>query len=273
MGSWTLPAHAYEADRFGCRDDLFRNSGFLLVTFHNIYDGLFAGKPYDEEISKALKLLGGRPKRILEAGCGTGRHTEILLQRGLQVTAVDPDPAMLRRAKERNRSYLGRSFRPLLGSVEAFPRGRVDGAISLFHVVNYIQTEQQLLRFFSGLSRRLKKNKHLVFDAWNGLAAISDPPRRNSPVRRVRVDGHCYECRMRTDTDLWRMMSKITVRISSRGRLLGTYRYNHRIWLPEEIRGLLEVSGFRCDRISTWAHPARPATARDWKIVFVARKM
>jgi SAM-dependent methyltransferase len=266
-------AHAYETDRFGCWHDLFRNPGFLRVIFHNIYDGLFAEKPYAEEVSKSLKLLGGRPKKILEAGCGTGRHTEIFLQSGLQVLAVDPDPAMLRRAKERNRSYLGRSFRPLLGSVEAFPRGRVDGAVSLFHVVNYIQTEQHLLRFFSGLSRRLKKNKCLVFDAWNGLAALSDPPRRNSPVRRVRVGGSCYECRMRTETDLWSMRSKITVRISSRGRLLGTYRYSHRIWLPEEIRGLLEVSGFRCDRISTWNHPAKPATARDWKILFLARKV
>lgn len=38
--------------------------------------------------------------RILDAGCGSGRVTRLLVERGLDVVAVDADPAMVAKARE-----------------------------------------------------------------------------------------------------------------------------------------------------------------------------
>lgn len=249
------------------------NSGILFMKFHEIYDQIFAEKPYKKEVSLAMALLGGQPSKVLEIGCGTGRHTEALLRRGLKVTAVDTDPAMILLAKERNRFYLGKRLRLALGGVDKAPRKPVDGALSLFHVVNYLQTEKDLLRFFSEISLRLKTGKRLVFDAWNGLAAILDPPRTTTPARTICREQERIVFRTKTTTDLWKMRADLEVAIRSQGGKPETYRYTHRIWLPAELCGFLEMSRMKCERICTWKNSRRQATPRDWKIVFVARKM
>lgn len=242
------------------------------MKFHKIYDQIFADKPYEKEVSQALVLLGKRPKKILEIGCGTGRHTEFLLKKGVQVTAVDTDPAMIHFTKKRNRNFLGQGLRVILGGVDQAPREPLDGAVSLFHVVNYVQTEKELFRFFAGISRRLKPGRRFVFDAWNGLAAVLDPPKKNSPWRSIVCGKNRYSCRTKTTTDLWRMKADLSVTIRSRGKRPETYRYAHRIWLPAEICGFLEMCRMKCERICTWKNLRLGATARDWKIVFVARK-
>lgn len=48
------------------------------------------------------EILGSyRPVRVLDAGCGTGRHTAWLARQGHRVTAIDRSPEMLAKAKEK----------------------------------------------------------------------------------------------------------------------------------------------------------------------------
>jgi SAM-dependent methyltransferase len=242
------------------------------VKFHKIYDRIFADKPYEREVSQSLGLLGKRSKKILEIGCGTGRHTEFLLKKGVQVTAVDMDPAMIHLAKKRNHFFLGQRLRVILGGVEKAPAELQDGALSLFHVVNYVQTEKDLFGFFKEISRRLKPGCRFVFDAWNGLAAILDPPKKESPWRSIDSGKDKISYRSKTTTDFWRMKADLSVAIRCRRKRPETYHYAHRIWLPAEICGFLEMCRMKCERICTWKNPSRQATTKDWKIVFVARK-
>ena len=77
------------------------------------YETLFANyaKKYDQEVYTqgtvaevdfVEKELGGdRSKRILDIGCGTGRHAIELTKRGYQVTGFDLSEAQLRRAREK----------------------------------------------------------------------------------------------------------------------------------------------------------------------------
>lgn len=54
-------------------------------------------------------------KRVLDAGCGTGRHTKWLAERGAHVTGVDPSPEMIAIAREKcpQAEFLAGTFEPL----------------------------------------------------------------------------------------------------------------------------------------------------------------
>ena len=59
----------------------------------------------DPQEAWAREILGRAPfrpgDRVLDAGCGSGRVTELLLERGVEVVAVDADAAMIEQARER----------------------------------------------------------------------------------------------------------------------------------------------------------------------------
>ncbi|MBF0231830.1 MAG: class I SAM-dependent methyltransferase [Desulfamplus sp.] len=70
---------------------------------------------YAFELEMALLLNMVAPEdgsRVLDIGCGTGRSLESLLNRGLDLTGVDPSPYMLDIAKERlsDKAELYRAF-------------------------------------------------------------------------------------------------------------------------------------------------------------------
>jgi ubiquinone/menaquinone biosynthesis C-methylase UbiE len=67
------------------------------------YDAYRPGYPA-ELVDAALRRAGlGAGRRVLEIGCGTGKLTELLVARGLEIDAVDPGAAMLEAARRRLR--------------------------------------------------------------------------------------------------------------------------------------------------------------------------
>lgn len=65
------------------------------------YDAVRSGYPASL-VDHALERGGlGAGSRVLEVGCGTGKLTELLVERGLRVDAVDPGPNMIAMARRR----------------------------------------------------------------------------------------------------------------------------------------------------------------------------
>jgi len=56
------------------------------------------------ELDAIEALLGPLTGSVLDVGCGFGRHSTALAQRGLSVVAIDPAPTMVAAAKERARA-------------------------------------------------------------------------------------------------------------------------------------------------------------------------
>lgn len=71
---------------------------------------------YSQEAVRWALAFGPQPPRVLDLGAGTGKLTAVLASMGAEVTAVEPDPAML--AELRRRVPGVRSFP---GSAEAIP--------------------------------------------------------------------------------------------------------------------------------------------------------
>lgn len=98
-------------------------------------------------------------KRILDAGCGTGRYTEWLLDRGADVVGIDVSDEMLERAADRvgDRAELHRAN--LGTSLDFAADTEFDGIVSSL-VLDYVEDWRQL---FSEFARLLEPGGFFVF--------------------------------------------------------------------------------------------------------------
>lgn len=248
--------------------------------FHRVYDDLFGDKDYAGEVQTALELaLDGRdePARVLELGAGTGSHTIGCAQLGHRVTAVEIDPAMvdlLQRRLGALPTEVRRRIRVFNGPVEELEGGPFHAALAMFHVVNYLRDLGTLLSFLAATASRLAPGAAFVFDAWNGLAALLDPP--GDVDRRIDTGTHRIRMRLRADHRPMDMETVLTYEIersegSGAGSETGSWEVCHTLWHPQLLRHALIVSGFDRVEILSREDPTRRATQDDWKIFVRAR--
>jgi len=85
------------------------------------YDDLAANRVVAGEEEVIWDLIGpARGQRVLDAGCGTGRHAIRLAMQGAHIVGCDPSPAMLERAK-RKADEAGLSIDLNLGGIDELP--------------------------------------------------------------------------------------------------------------------------------------------------------
>lgn len=248
--------------------------------FHRVYDDLYSDKDYTAEISQSLDLALESPEgpaRVLEVGAGTGGHAFACARLGHRVTAVEIDPKMAERLKRRLAALpadVRQRIEVFTGSVEELEAGPFEAALAMFHVVNYLQDLEALLSFFKATAGRLEPGAAFVFDAWNGLAALLDPPR--SFDRKIETETHSIDVRIRADHRPMEMRTVLVYDIERTERAgdgieSGSWEFDHTLWHPQVLEQALVVSGFDTVEILAAADPARLATKDDWKILVRAR--
>jgi SAM-dependent methyltransferase len=114
------------------------------------------------EVEFAASALGGA-RRVLDAGCGAGRHARALAGRGLDVTGVDLSLDLLRSAFS-----AGGGPRYVRGDLRALPfrDGAFDAVVSFFTSFGYFDDAGNA-RHASGLRRVTRKGGVLVLDFLN----------------------------------------------------------------------------------------------------------
>ncbi|RYG29442.1 MAG: class I SAM-dependent methyltransferase [Burkholderiales bacterium] len=156
------------------------------------YDLLYRDKDYAAEAAYVAALVRSRRPgavRILELGCGTGAHAEHLVRLGFEVVGVDLSEPMLVQARARRDALpaeLSRrlSFGP--GDVRTLRLGeRFDAVISLFHVISYQTSNDELDCAFSTAAEHLGQDGVFLFDYWYGPAVLTQRP----SVRVRRIEG------------------------------------------------------------------------------------
>jgi SAM-dependent methyltransferase len=219
-----------------------------------------------------LLTSGGRAvERLLDIGCGTGRHAAAWCARGVRLTGVDTDSDAIAQARSRVGSLTpAPEFHA--GDVINLPRHGFDAATALFHVVNYIPDATALIDTFRAVRARLNPGAAFAFDAWNGIAALLDPPR----VKDDTVTGAGgRRLRVRTTPEFDRMAQTVILDVQgsvedpdgSESRF--ATRYRHRLWTPREIIDLAEICGFRLEALLPADGSTATADERCWKILFV----
>src|SRR3989344_8472581 len=147
------------------------------------YDLLYRDKDYRGETEFVERLIRAHlknPRRVLEMGCGTGIHGIMLAERGYDVVGIDLSEDMLIAASQRAASLqpeIRNRVRFIKGDVRnAGVEGRFDVVLSLFHVVSYQLTNDDMRAVFANVKAHLAPGGVFIFDCWYGPAVLTDRP-------------------------------------------------------------------------------------------------
>ena len=250
--------------------------------FYEVYDDIFADKDYTGEVRSVLKSVLGEEQgttHILDIGAGTGNHSIACARLGYNVTAVEIDPNMLRimRGKLKKEPHkVAKRVHSFGGSVEKLDKNDFTLAIAMFNVINYLSSLESLLSFMNGVSRSLLPRGSFVFDAWNGVAAMFDPP--GNTERHIETAEYSICVKLASDTDFMRMKTRLTYEIERTSKTkntlhAGTHQINNTLWHPKIIEDSAAIAGLTVQGIYPLKDFSRSATEHDWKILFHCQKL
>lgn len=241
--------------------------------YSRYYDLLYRDKDYQGEADFVASVLAQHVPAgasVLELGCGTGRHAALLAQKGYRLHGVDRSETMLQVAHARCAHEPRLSFSA--GDVRDFhDETRYDAVISLFHVVSYQTTNDDLLAMFETAKHQLKPGGIFFFDYWYGPAVLSERPQRRekqmesdeiSVVRIATPQMHLRESIVDVNYDV-----AIT---DKKTKAVDTLKETHRMrYLFEpELALLAQVKGFHVLSSFEWMTRQTPSDA-SWGVCTV----
>ena len=246
------------------------------------YDLIYRDKNYVGEaryVHALIQRYFPDTRSILELGCGTGRHAELLCDLGYDVCGVDSSHEMLELATNRIKK---RSLDPdkrrelsfLHGDIRDFHLGkRFDVVIALFHVMSYITCNDDLRGVFRLIKEHLKPKGGLIFDCWYGPAVLTDMP----TIRILRLEDEnikimrIAEPVMRPNKNIAEINYHIYVH-SKKGGETETIKETHemRYLFRPELEMMLSESGMDTVACEQW-ETGKESGLDTWNVCFIGK--
>lgn len=154
----------------------------------------------EKEARFLIRRLNLKPGReVLDLGCGIGRHSLLLAQKGLVVTGFDSTERYLRLARRRAEKK-GLRIRWLRGDMRRLPFAEeFDAVISCFTSFGYFTRLQDDLLTLKKVREALKPGGLFFLDVANGARILAEPVARHW----VRYGSHYFlqDTRLRLGRD------------------------------------------------------------------------
>jgi len=232
---------------------LFNNLKGIEMNKKQWYETLFEnyGEKYDQEcfaqgtigecdfIEKELgfnKLL-----KIIDVGCGTGRHSIELAKRGYQVTGIDLSESLLKKAREKAKIYgVEVDFLRYDARNLTFEK-QFDVAIMLCEGgFPLMETDEMNYEILKNVSRALKNKAKFIFTTLNGLFPLFHSI--NDFHAEGKLEGNATYNSKHFDLMTFRDYN-ITKFVDDNG-VEKELECNERYYVPSEITWLLKTLGF-----------------------------
>lgn len=211
-----------------------------------VYDAIHAAKDYDYLAKLILKLSGSTDHRFFEWGCGTGNLLAALQRHGCtKVVGCDRSSAMLAKAQEKG---VGAFYGDMLEPASFYPKPDAETHISVFGVPSYAFSHISTLRinyFFRDLKNYVRKN--FIFEVVNYSGCVTSLRTRQEQFFPL---ADCAGEVSRVSLKQFdAATSQLTIRNTYQIAGLKAFNETHslRAFTPQEIRGLLELAGWRVE--------------------------
>ena len=235
------------------------------------YDAIYREKDYEAECDFLEEIFKRAPihvRRVLDMGCGTGGHAIRLARREYEVVGVDRSKDMLEIA-ERKAREAGVDVKFIHGDLRELELDwSFDGVISMFAVMSYQRTNEDLAAACRTAARHLVENGVFAFDAWHGPAVLVDPP---ACRMKTVLDGGRRIIRFASPTlDVINHVANITFTlwVLEKERLISQTTETHvmRFLFPQEIAYFLDVAGFADISLCPFLEIDRPLDYSCWNM-------
>jgi 2-polyprenyl-3-methyl-5-hydroxy-6-metoxy-1,4-benzoquinol methylase len=127
------------------------------------YDQLYSNKDYKKETNFLTDILSKyRVKTILDVGCGTGNHMQLLEQKNYICTGLDISDDMLQTAKTKVKGPLHQ------GNIIDFNLStKYDAIICMYAVFNHLIKEEDAIKALQAFSNHLYSDGIIIIDLHN----------------------------------------------------------------------------------------------------------
>lgn len=240
------------------------------------YDLLYRDKDYAGEtdyVHNIIQRQSPGAKTILNLGCGSGRHDRCLTDRGYAVTGVDLSKEMLTSAREAATGNGALEY--VQGDVRSVRLGKTfDVVISLFHVMSYQISNDDLMAALATAHSHLKPGGTFIFDCWYGPGVLTDRPsvRVKELEDKVINVTRIAQPVMHPNENVVDVNYRVFLRDKASGNVREineTHRMRY-LFFPE-VDLMLTSSGFKPQMSEEWLTSA-PLSMASWNALFTARK-
>ena len=243
--------------------------------YSRYYDLLYKDKDYKAEADYVMQLirsLNVNAKDILELGSGTGNHAQLLCEEGFKVTGLERSADMVLLAEHKSIN----GFKPLVADITNFDIfQKFDVAISLFHVISYLNTNEALISFFNAVNKHLNGNGVFIFDVWYSPAVYAQKP--ETRIKRMEDDAvkitRIAEPEIHENENVVDVNYEINIQAKSTG-FTEVYREKHpmRHFSIPEIELLANATNFKLIKAEEFLTAKQPGED-TWGVCFVLQKM
>jgi SAM-dependent methyltransferase len=192
-----------------------------------------------------LEQAPKRGGRVLELGCGTGRLTVSIAQRGIDIVGVDLSDSMLAAARNKARAagvevpFIHADMRDL--DLD----GRFETILIPGNSLLHLLTNEELKQCLAGVRRHLAPGGQLAFDIskWDMSRYARDPAQRYPAFTQGEIsvdETSSYDPAAQVRDVVWYLS---TVRAADFRRI----EYRLRVIFPQELLLLLEIAGFHLE--------------------------
>lgn len=149
--------------------------------FAKYYDIFYQNKNYQKEVNFLLNFIK-KSDCILDVGCGTGNHAE-LLQKYNRIDGIDLNKEMITIAKNKLNGNLY-----IQSILDININQKYDIIISMFAVINHLKDTKELEVALTNLKKHLNKDGSIIIDLHNPKSSGEKVDEFNNIVRKMEWD-------------------------------------------------------------------------------------
>lgn len=239
------------------------------------YDSLYQDRNYDKECDFLemvfAKFSARKINSILDLGCGTGRHTIILSERGYNLVGVDQSERMLSEARRKSfkKKFSIDFVKADIRDVDI--KRKFDAIILMFAVLSYQTTNSDVQAVFKTIKKHLKPNGIFFFDCWFGPSVFSE--RATDRIKKINYGNGEIIRIAQPILDIMKNLVTVnyTVLKIHANQLLNMTKESHRLrfFFPQEICLFACEASLKILKICPFMSLNKKLSFSDWNIAVI----